>query len=267
MSNPPPLFQGKYVPNLRAIFCGSQEQHSQIVLSARDFFTQEEPGIFVVGGTNLTGKTSLINKIGQDGGLTEYSFFDGDINPAPKLCFVDKTVEFSDERGIPQNIRIEDLYEHDGGSLKLIPEALKNGVKTIFLPEIWAGHEQALSLVRDELIRKNGCKVVIDAVSSGEGNGFFDSEANNRFIQQQLSKIFKPEELNLHLLDFNRHTLQEGVRFLATHPEICYDFKIAITIFPREQRELLDKARLSHNLDSVLASMLGLPINSNVERK
>ena len=118
-------------------------------------------------------------------------------------------MEFSDQSGKPKNVTAEDLYEHDGGTLKIISEALSKGIKTIFLPEIWAGHEQALKLIRDELVRKHGCRVVIDAVSSGEGVGFFDGEANNLFIQGQLSKVFKPEELNLHLLDFNRQTLQE----------------------------------------------------------
>jgi len=262
----PPMFQGKYIYNLRSIFCGVQGQHDQIVSSARDFLNQNKPGIFVVGGTNLTGKTTLKKRIQEEGGLTKYSFLKDDKNPPPEKCYVEKIMEFSDESGKPKNIKPEDLYEHDGGTTKLIPKALSIGIKTIFLPEIWAGHEQALKLIRDEFVRKHDCKVIIDAVSSGKGIGFFDGEANNHFIQESLSKVFKPEELNLHLLDFDRHTLQEGVRILAGRQDFS-DFKTNITIFSRDQRELLDEARKHSNLDSVLAKMLDLPINGDVERR
>ena len=61
------MFQGKYIFNLRSVFCGVQTQHDQIVTSARDFLRQDKPGIFVVGGTNLTGKTSLIKRIKEGG--------------------------------------------------------------------------------------------------------------------------------------------------------------------------------------------------------
>lgn len=251
------------VMNLRDVFCGDGAQHEAVVASAAHFLTQRrESGIFVVGGTNLTGKTSLIRKIGTTEGFAECYSFEGDRNPPPERCWVRQPIEFNNPQyTAPRIITTGDLYE-DG----LILEALDRGIKTIFLPEIWAGHKQALELIRDELIRKHRCKVVIDAVSSDRGKGFFDDKANNAFIEEQVRAVFQPHELQLHLLDFNRDILREGVLLLAReYPRDS--FRTRTTIFPRDQRELLYDALCQRRLDSELASMLDLPLGTGIERK
>lgn len=76
------MLDPSYVMNLRDVFCGDGAQHETVVASAAHFLTQrKEPGIFVVGGTNLTGKTSLVRKIGEIDGFRECISLKGDRNP------------------------------------------------------------------------------------------------------------------------------------------------------------------------------------------
>jgi len=262
----PPMFQGNYILNLRSIFCGNPAQHAQILRFAQDFLKQNNPGIFVVGGTNLTGKTTLINKIKNEGGLTEYNPLRNAKNPPPEQCWTKLLTEFSDFSGKLKVITPEDFFDDDNGNPSIILQTLNKGIKTIFLPEIWAGHIQALELIRDQLVRRYDCKVIVDAVSSGKGTGFFDGEANNHFIQEKMSEVFEPWELRLYLLDFKRETLQEGVRLLAGRVD-NNGFITDISLFSTEQKKILEEARRTNNLEYALANMLGLPFTGDVERR
>ncbi len=200
---------------MRQIFCGFEKQHQLVVESANRFIQQPEPGAFIIGGTNLTGKTSLIKRIKRQSDLVEFNYHSERDNLPPFRYFANISVGFSDLDGKPQNITRDDLYEGPG-RFKLLPEALNRGVRVIFLDEAWAGHHQAISLVADELVRKYRCKVIFDVVSWGAGREFFDSRANNDFIKKMVPPIFRPGELHLHLLAFHNKALYEGMIAMAS---------------------------------------------------
>lgn len=264
MTKPPPIFQGKHIFNLRDVFCGSNHQHDEIVKSSAQFLLNDRPGIFVLGGTNLTGKTSLLEKIRFDNQLL--NFLD-DESPQPERKYIRFDMEFSDQNttnALPRDITAKDLYEYDNG---IIIRGIEKGVKTIFLTEIWAGHEQALKLIQEELVKKHGFRVFVDVVSSGEGKGFFDSEANNLFLKKQMEKIFTSEELLLNLLDFNRDSLKEGVKLLADYYNNDRDLAQNLHPFPRDLRERLGRAYLDQNLDLELNDILDISISSGIESR
>lgn len=264
MTKAPPTFQGNNVFNLRDVFCGSKDQHSEVIASSAQFLKSNRPGIFVIGGTNLTGKTTLMQEILLSNGLLD--FLEGE-NIQPDKRRIRFDMEFSDQNSreaSPKNITAEDLYAYDKG---IILKGLNMGVNTIFLNEIWAGHEQALKLIQDELVNKRGFRVFIDVVSSGEGKGFFDGEANNRYIEAQMNKIFTPQSLRLHLLDFNQVSLMEGVRLLAEYHENSQDLAQNLYPFPKDLRVRLGKAYSDQRLDSELNSILVGNIYTSVERR
>lgn len=263
MTRPPATFQGKIIWNLRDVFCGSSNQHSDVIKSSAQFLSSNRPGIFIVGGTNLTGKTSLIEKLRNDNQLLNFL---EDENTQPEKSYIRFDMEFSDQNttnALPKNITVEDLYRYDNG---IIARGIEKGVKTIFLTEIWAGHEQALRLIQEELVRKHGFRVFVDVVSSGEGKGFFDSEANNHFIEKQMKKIFASEDLILNLLDFNRDSLKEGVKLLADYYRNNEDLEQNLHPFPRDLRKRLGRAYLDLRLDSELNDILDIS-STGIENK
>lgn len=250
--------------NLRSAFCGYQEQHQAVFSNAIDFLQNPYSGAFVVGGSNLTGKSTLLRQILNNSGLESFGLPE-DLQGDPRGFYLELHTTFADMyTNRLRDVQVEDFYRHMG-TFDTTNEALNHGVRTIVFQEIWAGHLQPMQLIADEFMRKYGCKVVFDVVSSEEGRGFFDGQANNAFIAANLGSIFREEELHLSLLDFNRDALVEAVRELALKYRNPREFDIAITQFSAVQRKTIIEGAQRGNLDAVLHEMLDLGMHRGIE--
>lgn len=216
------------ISNLRSVFTGDSLQHEGILREGTTFLKSNDPGVFIVGGTNLTGKSTLVRQIFDQSGLEEYYYGKPEEG---KRYFARPSYFFVDENGKPAHDF--DRFE------QTLAESLKHGIKLFYLDEIPALHREALELVRDKLVRECGCRVVFDVISSNQGKGFYDSEANNRFITEQMETIFDPTELHLRTLTFNSDRLIEGLEEIALYnPD--YFFGQVDAYFPEDSADKIN---------------------------
>jgi hypothetical protein len=251
------IAQPKQTKCLRQVFCGDNAQHELIIASTKKLLHQPEAKAIVIGGTYLTGKSTLLQRIMYETGLIPYNSYRQSDVPIAKL-YVSHRVGFSDMDGRPRTVMPKDLYDSE------VNNALNKGVRIVFLDEASIGNKQDIQFVTNELVKKWRCKIVFDIVSGREGKGFFDANTNNLAIRDFLNSILEQNMLSLYLLNFNIQALREGV--LAVAKETGKDFMEAFVPFPREERTLLYQARLYGKLQEELDNILGFPIQRDIER-
>jgi len=228
---------------------GDQSQHQETIQKSHDFLKRDS-GLFIVGGTNLTGKTALTRKIMENSGLTRYNGFDTISDPQD--YFLEPFMTFVDFDDKPYN-EAEVLKQFQD---PFIQEAISNGFLTMRFDEIGARNETALSFIR-EIAHRHNLRIIMDVQSAQEGRGFFDDNANNHYISQQLAKHMDDLYYDLNLLSFNRNTLFESVTRLFVENPNGFMGQVR-AYFPREMTQELMGMDSRLDVEQYLRERLGL---------
>lgn len=247
--------------DLRQVYCGYQQQQDEIFEAAKRFMEDPTPGMFIIGGTNLTGKSTLKKRIERDSGYYEFYVSESTNAINPKKTYADQVLGFVDFRGIPQKITRDNLYAAaDDGSKGYILRAIEKRVQVFFFDESWVGQTDSLQMIYTELVEHHQSRVLLDVVSSRQGKGFFDGNANNKYIYETVHQHIPNAEL--HTLDFSISGLYNGVVEIAKESG---DFNTAIRMFQEDQRVRLVDAQIHGHVERELSSIIGWQPNSWIE--